>query len=173
MRYDRPAAVEHAREIDRDGALPVLVALLPDGRGLACDPRVIDQDVNAAGAADDFVDRLSYGIRIRDVSPDGEGAIYERAGDLSRAFEIQVQHTDGRAGFSEPPRDCLADPGGASGDDGYLSAQVEIHKIGITCFEFSPKELEYLGVLAVEDNATREKAVSNGMGLRTMFPPES
>ncbi len=115
-----PHAVEDAREVHRQGAVPLLERHLLGRQPRAADAGVVHRQLQGrAQTCDGVVDRLGDGVGVGDVHLDGQGfgaLAPDPRGDVLGMLAMDVEHRDPGPFRREPQAAGLPDPRSAPGD---------------------------------------------------------
>ncbi len=123
-------AVEDAAQVDVDDLLPAVEGIVADRFQRPRDARVVDQQMQRAGAFDGGRDHLLDLFRVGDIAFMRMGLAACACDRLRHGLgmaPVQVGHDDGRARGGEFLRDGLADARAGAGDDGGLAVEADIH----------------------------------------------
>src|SRR5258708_7531398 len=116
------AAEEHAVEIDRVDATPLLEAGLLDGADGA-DPGIVDDDIEPAesgGGAPEIGDPILF---RRHVVGEKERRAADLAGDLATARLVAIGDRDAGPLLGKAPGDRAPEPRGGAGDEGGFAGE--------------------------------------------------
>ena len=116
QRHRLARAIEHAVQVDRDAAVPVLGRMSSTLRGRPGDAGVVDQHVQAAETLSHLGEQP---LDVRELRHVGAVCVTpgRSFGRFASAFVVDVADVDSRPVLDERARDRPADAGGARGHE--------------------------------------------------------
>ena len=131
-------AQEQAGQVDVDHAAERLEVELAQ-RPHRVDPRVVDEDVDAAEALDGRADHALDALGIADVAVHGQSAVCSQGlqglGRMLAGGEVKVCDDDARARLVQAAGDAEPDPHRTAGDDRGAAGEVDelCQRCGLWC----------------------------------------